>query len=1120
MKRKNLGRKIALLFALMFMLSSIPMYSNAEDECLGATVDVSAMFKMPYVSTYYFNPKPTIYDNIQIPIYITDYEQSEYLNNDTSITLDIIYEVDGESKTISNAPLGDYTLTIGQLREGKHIIAIQTLDKRTGLKSHKLYNDLWVVDPATSEISASQTYYMTDDDLELYKINNSNSADATDVVDTRDGLTKLFADKQAEGYRKIVLLEGIYRIDGEDASGHRMNSIFIPSYFTVDMNGSTFKLNTILSDINASEKDPGTSGSIIKMEDVVDAHLINGTLEGDRMERAANELEKGGKGEAINTVTINGGKYCTLEDLTIKNTTGHTVFTQGLWGPISVIYEYSNYAIINGEVMNDPNCRTSSMIDLTDIISWRDDEDYMYVGHPEGIRGLKGDSAFVYVNFYDSNGNFMETVEGMQYRKILIPSGAKYTRVTIWGTGVSTVRNDANTFSVYVKHYGDYHEFKNLDFYDTRTTAMSPSTCNNLLIEGCTYTRVGSRITPAIADFEDGWEECQDVYYRNNIEIERAEGNTGSIIDNTGFNHIYENCVNHDITIRYRVIGAVVRNINDLNTVVEYQIGTEKRGKFGRIYNNNCGDISVAYKDKENNYIEPVNFKIKDCTITSIPGNTNTYTHGVPGKTVFENCTFTCFGGGNSSFVGCTIQLSENDIYDNLYCKDCTILGPETSKVKLSGLLYKNRVFENCRFTGKTPLTNYNLYAGTFKSCEFEDLSMIASTHDGEETILFEDCIINSSAVTFIDIGPYGYSEPNHINLIFRNCNITHTGNVFLKLTSPTTDGSQVFFDNCSVNKEIDTGLNPDLIKVVNNEQSEISIKGYSVSLGGDIALNFHILIPDSIRSNSSAVVHVELPDGSSEDMSVSNGVADTGNAHTYIYSCHVPAAYMTGRISAQVQLLSGGSPEKVSEVFMCSVQEYAEYVINNSTKYNAAKVEVAKAMLNYGAYAQLYFGVDTEKLTNRNVYNSSNDPVLNFNQNLSSRQISAVTTKGDLEYYGASLVCLGETSIKLYFGSRSGAVIANGRYTVKATCNGKTRACTGEVVNNVFVVTLTGIVASGIDDTYQFTVTDTKNSSNNFTFGYSPLDYIAGAQKGSNDALIYLTRALYLYNQAADKAN
>jgi len=1092
-----------------FDIEYVEMYEYA-----GGSTD--SLFEMPYVSTYYFNPKPSINDNIQIPLYLTDYEQSEYLNDNTTKKVDLIYKVDGVSNTIKGIPLGDYTLTIGKLSEGMHYFSVQVVDTSTGMKSHELFNDLWVVDPAKEKITDAQTYKMTASDLKTYGINNQNSTNAADCINTRDGLNKLFADKQAAGYRKIILLAGTYRINGEDTIGQRKNSIFIPAHFTVDMNGSTFKLDTIKTDLNEGSN---TSGSIVKMDDVVDAHLINGTLEGDRFERKALGLETKYMGEAINTVTVNGGKYCSLEDLKIKNTTGHTVFTQGFWGPLLSIDSYTNVAIVDGKEIAGSNYRTSCMVDLTKIIDYEPDVDYMYVGHPEGYRGIKGDTAFIYVSFYNSNQEFMKTVAGMQYRKMQIPEGAKYARVSLLGTDVSTTKYDGNTLSIYVKHYGEYNSFKNLDFIDTRTTAMSPSTCNNLLIDGCTYTRVGSSITPSAVDLEDGWEECQDVYYRNNQHLEAAIGNTATVIDNTGYNHVYENCTNHSFEIRYRVIGAVLRNMNDKGTSIGYQIGTKKRGKFGRIYNNDCGAINVAYKAYENSNIEPVNFKIKNCTITSIPGNTNSYTFAVPDKVIYENCTFPCFGGSGATFVGCTIQLTENAIWSDVYFYDCTFLGMETGKVNLSGASYANRVFENCTFTGKTPLINYSLVAGTFKNCSFEDLRMIACTRDSDETILFEDCTINSTADVFIDIGPFAYSDPSHINLIFRNCAITHTGRKFINQTAKTSAGSQVLFDGCTINKQVDTSINPNLIKVINEGKLlDTSIKGYSVSLDGDISLNFYIQIPDDIHNNSSAVVHFILPNGTTSDVKVSTGKVDGSNSKTYIYSCGVPAAYMTGNVSAQVQILSNGKPAQLSETYTCSVKSYADAVISNSTKYGDDKVAMVKAMLNYGAYAQQYFGVNTGNMANSNMYTSATDPVLNFSQNLSSQQISGISTKGDLEFYGASLVCKGETNLKLYFGSKSGTTLLSGRYTVKAVSGGKTRNCSATITNNMYVVTLTGIAAAELDDTYQFTITDTKNSANAFTFGYSPMNYIANAQKSSDKALVYLTRAIYYYNQAANK--
>ena len=463
--------------------------SNGKTATCKVTVvenDIDPLFVVPYVSTYYFNPKPSVNDEIKIPIYMTDSNQSEYLNNDTAGKLDLIYEVDGVEKTIADLPLGDYTLNLGKLTEGTHTFALQTLDKRTGMKSHKLYNELWVINPDTYEIKEAQTYYMKESDLEKYGIHNDNSTDENALITTRDGLTQMFLDLRDAGYRKCVLLPGTYRINGKKA---RATCISIPSNFTVDMNQSTFKLDTITDD---------SEGCIVRMDDTYDAHLTNGTLEGDRFERKELGLEKGYQGEPINTLLMRGGKYSSISNLTIKNTTGHTVGTGYVWGPNMTMTEFTKTAIIDGKEVEREGCSTSSYMDLTKIIEWDKDEDYMYVGHGEGYRGVKGNSAIVYVSFYDENKNFLETVTGYQFRKMKIVDGAKYARVTLLGNFPSSYA--ADSISIFGKHLGDYYEIKNIDYVDTRTTAMAPSACNNLLIEGCTYTRAGNSITPCAID--------------------------------------------------------------------------------------------------------------------------------------------------------------------------------------------------------------------------------------------------------------------------------------------------------------------------------------------------------------------------------------------------------------------------------------------------------------------------------------------------------------------------------------------------------------------------------------------------------------------------------------------
>ncbi|MBR3042247.1 MAG: Ig-like domain-containing protein, partial [Eubacterium sp.] len=769
---------------------------------------VDSQFKVPYVSTYYFNPKPSTNESIKIPLYMTDYDHSDYLKNVTSGKLDLIYEVDGNIKTIKDIPLGDYTLTIGKLSEGMHYFAVQVLDKKNGMKSPKIYNDLWVVNPNTYEITSAETYKMTDKDLEKYKINNNNSRNANDMIYTRDGLSRMFADLKSAGYRKCILLNGIYRINGELA---REKCITIPSNFTVDMNKSTFKLNTITTN---------NSASIIYMNDAVDSHLINGTLEGDRFERQALEYEteqanKDCLGETINTFYIVGGRYCSISDLEVKNTTGHTFLTQYKVGGVNLkMKEFTRTTIIDGQEKKSDSCSTSSMVDITPILEYSPEDRYMYVGHPEGYRGVKGDSLVVYVSFYDENQNFLETVTGFQFRKMRVVDNAKYARVTLLGTKFP-YPDYQDSVSIYTKHNTEYFEVKNVTFKDTRTTALSPTAVNHMLIENCKYVRAGNSITPCAVDFEDGAEECQDIYYRNNNVVETS--GTCTIVDNTGFNHIYENCYDHSIEIRGRVIGGVVRDCNDGKSRVFWSLGTKKLNAYGRIYDN---DFSYAnFKDGRKENKPFIDFKVKNCTMSNIKYNAKEQKYmteevnAIMEPIIYENCTFTNFSGQNATLKNCTIQPSDH-LRTNLHFYDCTFkaLDGKSDGVKLnfSNIDNTDRLFDNCEFKGKIT-SNKFLKSGVFKGCEFDDMNLSVCVGASSEKVYFEDCKINSSSGNVFEVGP-NTSDTGNLNVELKDCEITHSGNALIYLTSQAEHKSKILFDNCTINKSsgyLVTGFNP-----------------------------------------------------------------------------------------------------------------------------------------------------------------------------------------------------------------------------------------------------------------------------------------------------------------------
>ena len=634
-----------------------------------------------------------------------------------------------------------------------------------------------VVDPEKEKITEEQTYQITDEDLSKYGISKQNSTEETDLINTRDGLTNLFKEIQKKGYRKCILPMGTYRIK----STSRSEAIFIPSYLIVDMNGATFKLHTVAD----NEDELGVL--IVSFKDVEDAHLINGILEGDRMERKEFGLENGYNGEPIDTLAFNGGKYCSIDDLVIKNTTGHTIITSGIGGKWAGFTEYTPVRVVDGEEISDDSCCTTNYADLTNV---KECSAYVRVGQGNGYRGLRGESPIIYVHFYDVDKNFIKTETAYQYRNIRIPEDAQYGRVTYLGKVDSSDKYN----SFYEKTFGDFHEITNIDFYDTRTTAMAPSTCSNLLIENVTYTRCGNSITPCSVDFEDGWQECQDVYYRNNTDYERP--GSATVIDNTGFNHVYENLKGHQLVIRRSNMGCVVRNIDDIEgTAINWTTGNIVNSKFCRNYNNKVASCAVTHGNETE---ELSKHKVKNCVIAN--GRDASID-----AVVYDNCTFTGFGCSKIVCTNCTIN-SNWYLGDQLYFYDCVFENTTDSTEEMPFRFNSNdatRVYEDCTFKGKSAFICNNAFnSGLFKNCTFEDLRIrVGLCEKTDNTLIeFDNCTIASSASDFIYLGPNGYTK-GYMNLKFNNCNITHTGDNFIYSYGRATNESVIKFDNCTVNK-------------------------------------------------------------------------------------------------------------------------------------------------------------------------------------------------------------------------------------------------------------------------------------------------------------------------------
>ena len=136
------------------------------------------------------------------------------------------------------------------------------------------------------------------DDYDKYSV-------LTEATNTRIGLQKLLDDKKAEGYNRILLLPGIYRIDHQQ-------TIYVPDRFTLNMNGATLKENQFT----------GNKSLMLSLDSTFDSHVLNGNIEGDYF---SHDYENStNNSEWLMGVSISGNcKYSSFENINIKNITAY-----------------------------------------------------------------------------------------------------------------------------------------------------------------------------------------------------------------------------------------------------------------------------------------------------------------------------------------------------------------------------------------------------------------------------------------------------------------------------------------------------------------------------------------------------------------------------------------------------------------------------------------------------------------------------------------------------------------------------------------------------------------------------------------------------------------------------
>lgn len=720
--------------------------------------------EFPYIAINYYNPKIYNDEDVIIPFYFSDFYLTEYCYDTYNLKFNLRYELDGNVNYLNNLTAGDHEINLGKLSPGLHWYSLQVIDEH-GRESRRIFNEILIVNRDTYDITEEETYTVTDDDLTVYSINKNNSEIEEDMVNNKVGLTKLFSDIKDRGYRKCILPEGTYRINKAERGGTIENKncpICIPSEFTVDMNGATFKLHPY-NDLDYGSTST-TSSLMVKMNDCFDSHLINGTLEGDYFERQENGWISGGNGEHCNTLFIYGGSFNTVENVTIKQTTGYNVMgalsqTSSTFGKFGTWVD--NITIINGKEIAKEGYCTSNLNVISDALL---SDHYMVASVWLAMGGLKGYHWNMWFHFYDNEDNFIESINVYQYTRCRIPDNAKKFRCTIIVNS-----SELSSVSLHHMHSARYCTIKNCHWIDNRTCS-APSQVQFWRYLNCDFTRSGQSITPAEIDFEDGWEQMQDIMIKNCEIKEGGEIGTADLIMCCGINTIFENNINFDIDTRYRVHGLTVRHNNGCKVSMK---NGWMCGNPIRICDNELLkglNLDVVGNDFFN--IEKTKVKIKNNNIQlSFPKVSDT---------IYEvsNCTITKVGSWNNVHLkDCTIYIkqwkAQNEYSywsENTKMTRCTFkLYEGFPQLEFSSNVQKNeenvyyRIFEECIFDGPTVFLNHiwNNF-GTFDSCEFKDTFEYNAFTNNIGDIVFNNCKFNKSVTI--------YCVKSDAYLQFNNC--------------------------------------------------------------------------------------------------------------------------------------------------------------------------------------------------------------------------------------------------------------------------------------------------------------------------------------------------------------
>ncbi len=282
-------------------------------------------------------------------------------------------------------------------------------------------------------------------------------------------------------------------------------------------------------------------------------------------------------------------------------------------------------------------------------------------------------------------------------------------------------------------------------------------------------------------------------------------------------------------------------------------------------------------------------------------------------------------------------------------------------------------------------------------------------------------------------------------------------------------------------------------------------LAGYSLSLTGNIGVNFYMELSNKIIADKDAYMQFTLPNGTITKVLVSEAQTNTTiNAEKtyYRFPCEVASYEMTQDIKAQ--MFDGNG--KCGKEYTYTVRDYAQYLIDHIDLYQDA-YPFAVAMLNYGACSQKYFNKAVDELANKYLNDDELEIPDRFDGYINGFVANKAENKVLGQFAGLSMVLKSETTLNIFYEPKEGIDVSKLNFIVDG------KEITPVKRGQYYILSLENIKANELGNSKKFTVTD---GTNTLSGDYCAMMYcyqVLQAQEGTyEDALVTLVKAFSDY--------